>query len=64
MTTLRKKNAPETERTDSGGKAVPREGENPESDKILESARKVLRIEAEALEVLPERLDGEFVRAV
>ncbi|MBQ7248467.1 MAG: KpsF/GutQ family sugar-phosphate isomerase [Deltaproteobacteria bacterium] len=59
-----KKNAPKTERTGSGGKAVPREGKNPASDKILESARKVLRIETEALEALPARLDGEFVRAV
>ena len=34
------------------------------SDKVLENAREVLRIETEALEALPDRLDGEFVRAV
>ena len=32
--------------------------------KILEAARKVLRIESEAVEALTDRLNGEFVRAV
>jgi len=31
---------------------------------ILEEAKRVIRVEAEALQTLADRIDGEFIRAV